>query len=377
MSEEEEFNFGGNRPIPPSYSINLSAAGGGGPVYGTGGNGPNNGPNDPGTGIVLVFDLDGTIIAPIDMPDTYGDTQRLLHSNPHLVNMRLLDTVMYPAAVLRESHKVSAILMLTNNSSSEYIAGVCKFIYDYITRKHNEERAKKTHPIPPLKRAKGLFGKTADRINQVLPKKGQDVIIIPNNEYFFDFIMTRLSDGREGDPNDPYKRLEDVRNMLVKLNKPVANLESRVFMFDDLKTHVISQELEPRSNYIVVKSVGPGSSRETSYKAGFREVTDYGPIEARFFSFGNMFEKNMGGGRRGMRRRFTTGHKFGTRSKKSKLRLRNSRSKKQTRHRKLRQRGAGEKCVSYTENGSIQDTWDCAASCNYDKEKTDRCKPYE
>ena len=122
MSDEEEFNFGGNKPIPPSYSINLSAAraaaaaGGGGPA---GANGPNNGPNDPGTGVVLVFDLDGTIIAPIDMPDTYGDTQRLLHSNPQVVNTRLLDTVMYPAAVLRETHKVSAILMLTNNSSSE------------------------------------------------------------------------------------------------------------------------------------------------------------------------------------------------------------------------------------------------------------------
>jgi len=375
MSEENEFNFGGNKPIPPSYSINLSAAAGGGdPVYGTaaGGNGPNNGPNgpnDPGTGLVLVFDLDGTIIAPIDMPDTYGDTQRLLHSNPYLVNTRLLDTVMYPAALLRETNKVSAILMLTNNSSSEYVAGVCKFIYDYITRKHNEERAKRPHTIPPLKKAKGLFGKTADRVNKVPPKKGQDIIIIPNNEYFFDFIMTRLSDGRDGDPNDPYKRLEDVRNMLVKLNKPVTNLESRVFMFDDLKTHVISRELEPRSNYIVVKSVGPGTNRETCYKAGFRETTDYGPIEGRFREsepsrFGN--EKNMGGGRRRMRRRFTT------RSKKSKLHI-----KKQTRHRKLRQRGAGEKCVAYAENGSIQDTWDCAASCNYDKEKTDRCKPYE
>ena len=373
MSDEEEFNFGGNKPIPPSYSINLSAAGaaaaggGGSPVYGT----PtaNNGPNDPGTGLVLVFDLDGTIIAPMDIPDTYGDTQRLLHSNPYLVNTRLLDTVMYPAAVLRETNKVSAILMLTNNSSSEYVAGVCKFIYDYITRKHNEERAKRPREIPPLKKAKGLFGKTADRVNKVSPKKGQDIIIIPDNEYFFDFIMTRLSDGRDGDPNDPYKRLEDVRNMLVKLNKPVENLESRVFMFDDLKTHVISRELEPRSNYIVVKSVGPGTNRETCYKAGFRETTDYGPIEAKFresqpFSFGN--EKNMGGGRRRMRRRFAT------RSKKSKLHR-----KKQTRHRKLRQRGAGEKCVVYAENGSIQDTWDCGASCNYDKEKTDRCKPYE
>jgi hypothetical protein len=188
MSEENEFNFGGNKPIPPSYSINLSAAGaaaaaggGGSPVYGT----PtaNNGPNDPGTGLVLVFDLDGTIIAPMDIPDTYGDTQRLLHSNPYLVNTRLLDTVMYPAAVLRETNKVSAILMLTNNSSSEYVAGVCKFIYDYITRKHNEERAKRPREMPPLKKIKGLFGKTADRVNKVSPKKGQDIIIIPDNEY--------------------------------------------------------------------------------------------------------------------------------------------------------------------------------------------------
>jgi hypothetical protein len=318
MSDEEEFNFGGNKPIPPSYSINLSAAGGAAPA---GGNGPNNGangsngPNDPGTGLVLVFDLDGTIIAPMDVPDTYGDTQRLLHSNPYLVNTRLLETVMYPAAVIRETNKVSAILMLTNNSSADYIAGVSKYIYNDIKGKF------KKVGIPITTITKGMYGQTE------AGKAGKDISKLPEMDYFFDYIMTRTSEGRAGNPANPVKRLEDVKNMLAKLGKSTADLESRVFMFDDKKDHMIAKELYPPNNYILIKSKDKDGGANVPFQVGSEEITDYSSIKGvlsglsrdnlsaelnnsmknySIDDFAKLFEANKKIGGKRIRRRFLT-----------------------------------------------------------------------
>ena len=332
---------------------------------------------DPGTGIVLVFDLDQTIIdsSYVSFPISVYDTVRTLNNKPFIVNERLMNTVIFPAAALRESYKVSAILMLTNNSSADYIAGVSKYIYNDIKKKF------KMVGIPITTITKGMYGQTD------AGKARKDVTGLPENDYFFDYIMTRTSQGRAGDPGNPVKRLEDVKNMLAKLGKSTKNLESRVFMFDDKKDHMIGKELDPPINYILIKSKDKDTGANVPFQVGSEEITNYNPIKGvlsglsgdnlsaelnnsmknySIDDFAKLFEGNKKVGGKRIRRRFVT------RSKKLK-----SHSRKQTRHRKLRQRGAGEKCVVYGENGSIQDTWDCAASCNYDKEKTDRCKPYE
>ena len=382
-AEENDFPWGNaSNFIGPSGSSLKNAGGGGAPPRG-------NLVKDPSLGIALVFDLDGTLVDssfddPSQIPGTLDETVAMLKANPSRLNRRLLDTVIYPAAKLRETGKVSAIIMLTNNSSAGYIAGVSKTIYDYITRKFEENQVRVT-PI-----TKGIFGETDARKRRFYPVQGPDVDEIPNNEYFFDYIATRLSDGRVGDPGNPFKRLEDVANIMHKLGKSTEHLESRVFMFDDMKSHIISRQLDPRSNYIHIKARNEATMREGPFIAGSTEISDYEPIYKRFgelngqnvgnkspvvkspveraeFGFENLFGNESPKGGRRIRRRFAT------RSKKSKSRRR----RRLTRHRKLKQRGAGEKCVVYAENGSIKDTWDCAASCNYDKDKSDRCKPYE
>ena len=339
---------------------------------------------DPGTGIVLVFDLDQTLVdsSNINFPFDVIKTLELLSSNPSLVNQRLMNTIMFTAAVLRESYYVSAILMLTNNSSAEYIAGVCKYIYKEIKQKFKKLN------IPITTITKGMYGNTQAE------SEGIDVTKLPEKDYFFDYIMTRLSKKRSGNSTNPSKSLKDIKNMLNNLGKSTENLESRVFMFDDKTDHIISKELNPIINYIVVKSKDKTTGENIPFHANLEETTDYNPIKGIFSglfykskirnlsselnnTINNLnikhCEKELSN-KIGGKRKFSSRYNI-TRSKKSKSRPIISYYKRKTRNRKRKQRGAGEKCIVYGPNGSIKNTWDCGAACNY--EGTDRCRPYE
>jgi hypothetical protein len=272
---------------------------------------------DPGTGIILVFDLDHTLIdsSYVGFPITVEGAVRRLDTYKGMVNQTLIEKIMFPAAILRESYKVSAILMLTNNSSSDYVAGVCRYIYRDI-----KYRFKKAG-IPISTITKGKYDETEARRTHRLPKKGQDVTELDDNNYFFDFIMTRLSDDRSGNPENPDKRLEDVAIMLRKLGKSTQNLDSRVFMFDDIADHVISKELNPPSNYIRIKSRDATTGAGVPFRMGLEEITDYSPVQKAFAELSDKPVSNlagantMGGGRR-IRKRFLTRSKKSKRCKK-------------------------------------------------------------
>lgn len=272
---------------------------------------------DPGTGIVLVFDLDQTIIdsSYISFPISVYDTVRTLSYRPFIVNERLMNTIIFPAAALRESYKVSAILMLTNNSSADYIAGVSKYIYNDIKGKF------KKVGIPITTITKGMYGQTE------AGKAGKDISKLPEMDYFFDYIMTRTSEGRAGNPGNPVKRLEDVKNMLAKLGKSTTDLESRVFMFDDKKDHMIAKELNPPNNYILIKSKDKDGGANVPFQVGSEEITDYSSIKGvlsglsrdnlsaelnnsmknySIDDFAKLFEANKKIGGKRIRRRFLT-----------------------------------------------------------------------
>lgn len=275
------------------------------------------GPQDPGTGIVLVFDLDQTIIdsSAINFPISVYETVRTLNYRPFLLNERLMNTVIFPAAALRESYKVSAILMLTNNSSADFIAGVSKHIFNDIIQKFNRVG------IPITTITKGMYGETE------AGKAGKDLTRLPAMDYFFDYIMTRTSEGRTGDSGNPVKRLEDVAFMLEKLGKSTKDLESRVFMFDDKSDHVIAKQLNPSNNYIVIKSKNKTSGLNVPFEVGLEEITDYNPIKGvlsglsrdnlsaelnnsmknySIDDFAKLFEANKRVGGKRIRRRFLT-----------------------------------------------------------------------
>lgn len=294
-----------------------SNAGGGKPGNTSGLNEFASGPQDPGTGIVLVFDLDQTIIdsSAINFPISVYETVRTLNYRPFLLNERLMNTVIFPAAALRESYKVSAILMLTNNSSADFIAGVCKYIINDIVKKFNRVG------IPITRITKGMYGETE------AGKAGKDLTRLPAMDYFFDYIMTRTSEGRTGDSENPVKRLEDVAFMLEKLGKSTKDLESRVFMFDDKSDHVIAKQLNPSNNYIVIKSKNKTSGLNVPFEVGLEEITDYNPIKGvlsglsrdnlsaelnnsmknySIDDFAKLFEANKRVGGKRIRRRFLT-----------------------------------------------------------------------
>jgi len=336
-------------PSPLSFSpFNSSSSfGGGGGGGGGGSNSPAIGP--PGSApepednrLVLVFDIDATLV------DTDGITTiptlkatRDYLALPGIMNQRILDEVIVPAAKLRSEGKIAAILVLSNNGMPAYIAGVCDYIAKYVENEIGRQKP-------------GRFRNARRNTNATVER-------IP--EYFFDYIMTRDTDGRVGGGGNPLKRLEDVDYMMRILGLSTYDLRSRTFMFDDLRGHQIQSELG--RNYILIRS-NKGSN--DGYKAGSKEITDYSPVLERFRAlkgpvsasgeiptptlnnigkeFGN---KELAGGRR--RRKRSRRMKF----------KRNLIKKRKTY--KRRQRGGGQYCAK-KENGKVTDYVYCAAECD-------------
>jgi hypothetical protein len=196
-------------------------------------------------GLVLVFDLDQTILDSSDPKFFDGslrpdEIRELIKKN---LNMNIVN-LLIRSSKLRPSGKVSAICLLTNNSSINFVQLVDSVLKD-------------------LTGSVGSYGKKA-------VEDGFEA-----GEYFFDAVMTRNHSARPSTAaGSPPKRLEDINKMLepFDLSFGSATMDD-LFFFDDLPNHQIMQTYrevgEFRENYIQIKPP------YTKYRI---DTTNYTPV---------------------------------------------------------------------------------------------------
>ena len=196
-------------------------------------------------GLVLVFDLDQTILDSsdpkfFDNSLTPEEIRQLIKKN---LNMNIVN-LLIRASELRPSGKVTAICLLTNNSSINFVQ-----LVDSV--------------LKGLTKSNGSYGKKA-------VEDGFEA-----GEYFFDAIMTRNHSARPiAVSGSPPKRLEDINKMLepFDLSFGSATMDD-LFFFDDLPNHDIMRTYkdvgEFRENYIQIK---PPYTKYT------KDTTNYTPI---------------------------------------------------------------------------------------------------
>ena len=170
-------------------------------------------------GLVLVFDMDQTIL---DSSDPYlferpptPEARVILKEKIRLgLNWNVVN-IIKRAAKLRPD-KVSAICLLTNNSSTILVSAVDEVLY--------EETGSKG-------KYKTYRGNANDRT-------------MPDKPYFFDSIMMRQHSSRPKTvDNNPPKRLVDVLNMLQFIGiKAGPDSIKDVYFFDDIGTHALRPE---------------------------------------------------------------------------------------------------------------------------------------
>jgi hypothetical protein len=199
-------------------------------------------------GLVLVFDLDQALIDSRGLirekNNGWKDIESYIQKS---LNMRIVEEVLRPAVALRrisqelelsQKPRVAAIILLTNNIVEFYIDCV-----EYYIARHL-----------------GIL-----------------------SESVFDYVMKRDNSMRGFPSFNPPKRLEDVENILKKINKPTVNLAERTFMFDDCDRHKIKYDLANAGypdHYIQI--IGPedmclpyyGIVNE-GFIAGKPDLTDY------------------------------------------------------------------------------------------------------
>lgn len=178
-------------------------------------------------GLIFVWDLDQTLISGPLQPQGRGGSPDI---NINTNALKLMNAAF-------ESGKLTANLMLTNNSDNRFITAV----QIALLKKYNE-----LYDTTQI----GLFNATysATHMNRVVDET------VPKN------LRT---------PGHKAKRLEDVKNMLNDINLPTDSLESRVFFFDDLPHHMIRKEIG--DHYIQITP--PFNTDE-------RDTTNYGPVYA-------------------------------------------------------------------------------------------------
>jgi len=250
------------------------------------------------SGFVLAFDLDNTLIdtttevmnsadrlmANIGNPQAFDEikeeTYRLIDP---LVNNKLVNEVLKPATSLRGT-KVDAILMLTNNLSTNYAATISMYFYDLFLSEGNAE---------------GLFEQIREDSKKGDPR-------VPKVKHYFDYIMVRDHPFRPKFANPP-KRFEDVWFMVDAIGKSTDDLIKRVFFFDDfinldtMQKHFIRSQMYvfgSSDNYVFVKGSGPHSSG--GYTRGGKNSTDYSVVRNAFergISLKNIETKAQPGGK--------------------------------------------------------------------------------
>ena len=181
-------------------------------------------------GLILVFDLDETITS----------TGEPLYLNTYILN------ILTKASKLR-GKRVDAICLLTNNSDRDYVA----FIDSQLLQRT------------------GSIGKYT----------GDDGMPT-DQEYFFDYIMTREHFLRCNET----KSLKDIKRFAFMLELPYVDdndLKNRTFFFDD-QPHILQKELDP-GHYVLIT---PGfTGRE-------EDLTDYSSILAALSTRGGKGSRN-------------------------------------------------------------------------------------
>jgi hypothetical protein len=244
-----------------------------------GGSTRNNNSGKIKSGFVLAFDLDNTLIdtttevmnsadrlmANIDNPEVFDQLkQETYRQIDPLVNNKLVNEVLNPATSLRGT-KVDAILMLTNNSSTNYAAMISMYFYDLFLSQGNAE---------------GIFEQI-----RTGPKGDPRV---PKVNHYFDYVMVRDHPFRPKSPNPP-KRFEDVKFMVDAIGKSTDNLIKRIFFFDDyidldtMQKHFIRTQMAINGSsdqYIFVRGLGPFSSG--GYTRGTTDSTSYDKVKKAF-----------------------------------------------------------------------------------------------
>lgn len=207
-------------------------------------------------GLVLVFDMDQTILDSSDpylfqRPPTPEARVILKRKIRDLLNWNVVN-IIKRASALRPSGQVTAICLLTNNSSHILVSAVDEVLY--------EETG-----------SKGKYN--------TYPGNANDRDMPPRSEpYFFDSIMMRQHSSRPKTIDDnPPKRLVDVLNMLKFAGISDAGLDSMkdIYFFDDIGTH----DLRAEFNFI---SEGKYRDHYIQITPPFRKIvtdrTNYEPI---------------------------------------------------------------------------------------------------
>jgi len=219
----------------------------------------------PGKGLILVFDLDNTIInSSEELINFVKDKTKSLEEKKQLIdaalNKVLINEVLKPAADLRDTNtnKVDAICLLTNNSSYEYVSAVSSYLAEILKSKGSFETVRK------------------DR------KRGDPKFPDPTSDgHFFDYIMVRQHPSRS--LFSPTKSSQDITFMMISLNKPVNDLLNRVLFFDDaVPKHYLFSEFEKvglDNRYIFIKN---NTQQEYGFVKGTPDITDYSFVTSEF-----------------------------------------------------------------------------------------------
>lgn len=183
---------------------------------------------EPQLGYVLVFDMDQTITG--EYFDVVRSPYRPLDINPTVVHILKL------AVQAKATGKVSAILLLTNNSDEKYISKMVNTI-NFLVLGRDRKRS----------------------------------------DFVFDDGLKAGDPGRNVPPGKPVnhalKSFRDIARMLVRRGLPIEKLESRTLFFDDQPGHVLTAQLIKagfENHFVHIK---PG------YQQGVEDETDWSVIE--------------------------------------------------------------------------------------------------
>jgi len=212
-------------------------------------------------GLVLVFDMDQTLIDTSDGIKERPINDSTIPDIKDALNYKLIEEVLRPAAILRSTGKIDAIVMLTNTSKkcfAAYVSYVLSMILD------SESKYNSTEVNPTLD---CNFYDTGQTITQS----------------FFDYIM--WSDPTRRKKKDPAskevsKDLDDVRLILEALEINTDSLENRIFFFDDRSDHLMGKEFASagfENHYVKIspREKDPGFKKDgntTNYSAPMKAL---------------------------------------------------------------------------------------------------------